>query len=70
MFIFTFIFYLLFRRKFLRTELFADEDYNFEETHIEEWHKKFTHPMDDLNYNDDTFSAVRSEEIELIEKDI
>ena len=48
MFIFTAIIYILYNKKFLRTELFVDEDYNFEEVYLKEWYEKYRHPMEDM----------------------
>lgn len=49
MLVFTIIVYALYNKKFLRTELFVDEDYNFEEMYLREWYEKYSHPMEQLN---------------------
>ena len=70
--VFTIIIYILYSKKFLRTELFVDEDYNYDEVYLKEWYRKYRHPMEDI-YNavsqQDNRAYFNTEEIELRSKE-
>lgn len=68
MFGFTVIIYILYNKKFLRTELFVDEDYNFDEVYLKEWYEKYRHPIEDVysaDHPDRINTYSNTEEIEL-----
>lgn len=73
MFTFTIIIYILYNKKFLRTELFVDEDYNFDDVYMKEWSEKYCHPMEDVYiaaHPDEVNSFNNIEEIELKSRDM
>lgn len=67
---FTIIIYIIYNKKFLRTELFIDEDYNYDEFYLKQWYEKYRHPMEDM-YNPGSMvrKSMNTEEIELKSKD-